>query len=57
MGEHKKENKFNIVPDFITRNAEAIKSMNNKNFQLLDYGCFIGPPIVSLITIHEKFKN
>jgi hypothetical protein len=30
-----------LVPDFIARNAEAIKSMNNKNFQLLDYGCYI----------------
>jgi hypothetical protein len=55
MGDNKPISK--IVPDYITRNAEAIKTMNNKNFQLLDYGCYLLPPIVSLITIHDKFNN
>ena len=45
------------APDYLTRNAEAIKTMNSKNFQLLDYGCYILPPIVSLVKIHEKFSK
>lgn len=57
MTDKAQENKPVNVTDFIAKNAEAIKTMNHKNFQLLDYGCYILPPVVSLIKIHEKFSS